>query len=462
ENRYPNETRKNPFLSGLTPAMPYPRFRVFMPISELALSLIDALRGVGMEKTGEFASAFAGAAGLDRAIPVASGRAGFRLLLEEMGIPRGSEIVFPAYTFHPMPVVAAERGLKPVFADVDPRTWTISPEAFLSRVSPRTKAVAPTHLFGVPADMDRILAIARAKGIVVIEDCAHALGATFRGRAVGSFGDAALFTFAMSKSLPCWGGGAVAVKDAALAERMASRLEGSPSPSGLSVLREQASNILALLLTQPALFPWTLYPLIKPATWTGISRFDEPFLEEVSPPSAPPGKQSSVISNQSSVNSDQSSVISNQTKPKLITDHWSLITAMSPFQAMVGLRQLQRFPSYIVRQMRNARLLRERLAGVSGIELQAEPPEAGASFLYVRVRVDDPVAFRRALLSAGVDTKPDDMRDCASLGIFGEQPPCPNAARLSGHCIELPCSPFYSEEEMVDIARRTKTALTRY
>jgi len=450
--------------------MPYPRFRVFMPVSELALSLIDALRGVGMEKTGEFAEAFAGAAGLERVVPVASGRAGFRLLLEEMGIPRGSEIVFPAYTFHPMPAVAAECGLKPVFADVDPRTWTISPEAFLSRVSPRTKAVVPTHLFGVPADMDRILAIARAKGIAVIEDCAHALGATFRDRAVGSFGDGALLTFAMSKSLPCWGGGAVAVKDAALAGRMAARLEGSPSPSGLAVLRDQVSNILALLLTQPALFPWTLYPLVRLATRMGSLRFDEPFLEEVLPPAAPPGKQLSVIGDQSSVISNQLSVTDKQAyrkakreaRPSLITDHRSLITPMAPFQAMVGLRQLQRFPSYIARQTRNARLLRERLAGISGIELQAEPPEGGASFLYVRTRVDDPVAFRRALLSAGVDTKPDDMRDCASLGIFGEQPPCPTAERLSGHCIELPCSPFYSEEQMADIARRTKTALTRY
>ncbi len=407
-----------------------------MPFSELILSLRDALCGVGLEKTAEFAAAFARASGAERVVPVASGRGGFRLLLEEMRLPRGSEIIFPAYTFHPMPVVAAECGLKPVFVDVERRSWTLDPEALAARISPRTSAIVPTHLFGVAAQMERILAIARERKVAVIEDCAHALGALSSGRPVGSFGDAGLFTFAMSKSLPCWGGGAVIVREAGLADRMIARVSRATAPSGLAVLKDQASNILALLITQPALFPWTLYPLIRMATGKGNARFDEPFLEDVAPPATPPSDQKTVIS-----------------------DHRSLITSLSPFQAAVGLRQLRRFPDYIAHQTRNARILREKLAGVPGIELQKEDPAGGSAFLYVRARVEDPAGFRRRLLAAGIDTKPDDMRDCASLGIFGDSPPCPNAACLGGHCIELPCSPFYSASEMNGIAARVTAAV---
>ncbi len=425
----------------LRPTMPYPRFRIFMPLSELALSLRDALVGACPSATAEFAAAFARLSGAGRAVPVDSGRGGFRLLLEEMNLPRGSEIVFPAYTFHPMPVVAAECGFTPVFADVDPGTWTLDPASLASRITPRTSAIVPTHLFGVPAELEKILALARERRIAVIEDCAHALGALCSGRPVGSIGDAGLFTFAMSKSLPCWGGGAVIVRDAALADRLEERLR--PAPSGLAVLREQFSNILALLVTQPAFFPWTLYPLIRIATSRGSGRFDEPFLEDVVPPASPSSDQLSVISNQS-----------------LITDHRSLITGLSPFQASVGLRQLQRFPDFIARQTRNARILREGLAGVAGIELQGEAPSGSSAFLYVRARVEEPRGFRRRLLAEGIDTKPDDMRDCSSLGIFGGHPPCPVAARLGGHCVELPCSPFYTERQMEKLAGKIGEAIT--
>lgn len=429
--------------------MPYPRFRIFMPFSELILSLRDAVIGVSPRKTAEFASAFARLSGAGRAVPVDSGRGGFRLLLREMNLPRGSEIVFPAYTFHPMPAVAAECGLQPVFADVDRRTWTLDPVALASRITPRTSAIVPTHLFGVPAEMEKIRALAREGRIAVIEDCAHALGALCSGRPVGSIGDAGLFTFAMSKSLPCWAGGAVIVRDAALADRMEERLR--PAPSGLAVLREQFSNILALLVTQPAFFPWTLYPLIQRATARGSARFDEPFLEEVAPPAVPPSDQLSVISKQGNSGREAS---------PLITDHRSLIAALSPFQASVGLRQLRRFPDFIARQTRNARLLREGLAGVAGIELQGEAPSGSSAFLYVRARVEDPRGFRRRLLAEGIDTKPDDMRDCSSLGIFGGHPPCPVAARLGGHCVELPCSPFYTERQMEKLAGKIGEAIT--
>ncbi len=421
--------------------VPYPRYKISMPLRELFLSILGVLVKGDRRDPARFAEAFRKFGGYGRALLTGSGRAGFRLLLEISDFPPGSEIIFPAYTFHVMPQVAAECGLKPVFADVDPGTWNISPESIRSRITQQTRAIVPTHLFGVPAPMEEIGGIAREKGLLVIEDCAHALGATYRDQAVGTLGDAGLFTFAMSKNLPCWGGGAVVVSDDSLSERMAERLEDNDPPSGAAILLRQVSDIPGILLTQTGIFPWTLYPALRAADYLKSDFFDRPFVEAVT------GNQLSVIGSQSSGD-------------RAAADHHKFRAAgIAPFQAAVGLRQLSRFPCWLEQQAANARCLRERLEGCPVLRLQAELPGTRSSFLYVRGRVDDPPAIRRRLLRSGIDTKPDDMRNCAALDVFGDQPSCPVAETLGERCIELPCSPFYSERQMERIADRIERVL---
>ncbi len=223
------------------------------------------------------------------------------------------------------------------------------------------------------------------------------------------------------------------VKDPGLAARMRSALEGSSPPGGFSILKGQAFNIAAILLTQPMVFPWTLYPLIRLASRLGSNFFDRPFIEDVTP-------------------------ISPDRCP---ADGKSGVRSLAPFQAAVGLRQLKRFPRWLERQEVNARLLRSRLAGCPGLRLQEEPPGTRSSFLYLRARVEDPRQARLTLLRQGVDTKPDDMRNCAGLEIFESGAECPTAARLGGRCIELPCSPFYSKRQIEDIAGRVSRAMKK-
>ncbi len=430
--------------------MPYPRFKISMPRREILLFWRDALEGGGGDPVGKFTEAFREFGGFQEVLPVASGRSGFRLLLESLDFPEGSEIIFPAYTFHPMPVTAAECGLTPVFADVDRKTWNIDPESLRSAITGRTRAVVPTHLFGAPAEMEAINAIARERDLFVIEDCAHALGAAYRGRPVGTWGDAGLFTFAMSKNLPCWGGGAVTLADRGHADRMRDRLKGEKPPPPVAVLRRQFSNILAMIFTGRGLFPWTLYPALRLADILKSDYFDRPFLEEVRPPHAPP------------VNSPDKKQSGSKTSPDDIgirSDKRPPVLPMAPLQAAVGLRQLKRFPGWLEKQIENARLLRSRLSGCPGLRIQQEPPEGRSSFLYVRARVDDPLAFRRKLLRTGLDTKPDDMRNCAALGFFERRAPCPAAEELSGRCIEIPSSHFLPEREINEIADRIRSVL---
>src|SRR3954469_22009798 len=155
----------------------------------------------------EFERAFEQRAGRGTAIAAAYGRIPFYYMLKTLNLPAGSEIIFPALTFWVVPELARVAGLTVVFADVDPRTFNIDPDSVERLITEKTRAIVPTHLYGLPCDMDRIMAIAARHNLIVLEDCAHSLGALYKGRPVGTFGTGALFSFQTLKPLNCYGGG---------------------------------------------------------------------------------------------------------------------------------------------------------------------------------------------------------------------------------------------------------------
>jgi len=154
-------------------------------------------------------------------IGVSSGTAALKLALVALGIGSGDEVILPANTFiaTAAAVVAAEA--RPVFVDVDPATLLITADSILSAISPRTAAVIVVHLYGQPANMDAISAVASATGISVIEDAAQAHGATWNGRKAGSLSVAGCFSFYPGKNLGAFGdAGAVVTSDYTLAEKV--------------------------------------------------------------------------------------------------------------------------------------------------------------------------------------------------------------------------------------------------
>src|SRR5438874_8807853 len=179
-----------------------------------------------------FEAAFAKRLRVDasHAIAASYGRMAFYYILKALDLPPGSEVVFPALTFWVVPELARVAGLKVVFADVDPATFTIDPASLERAITPATRAVVPTHLYGLPCDMDAIRQIAARRDLRVIEDCAHALGATYQGQPVGTIGDAGFFSFQTLKPLNCYGGGLALVRDPALATRVRELAEREPWP----------------------------------------------------------------------------------------------------------------------------------------------------------------------------------------------------------------------------------------
>jgi dTDP-3-amino-3,4,6-trideoxy-alpha-D-glucose transaminase len=172
-------------------------------------------------ETEAFETEFAAAAGTRHAVGVGSGTDALALALRAAGLRPGDEVVTVSMTAVATAVAIEDAGGVPRFVDIDPKTRCMDPEALARAIGPRTTAVVPVHLHGFAAPMDAILAVAKPKGLIVIEDCAQAHGAAYRGRRVGTFGHAAACSFYPTKNLGAAGdAGAVATDDPAIAARV--------------------------------------------------------------------------------------------------------------------------------------------------------------------------------------------------------------------------------------------------
>ena len=184
----------------------------------------DAVRSGWVSSIGgyvdRFEREFASFVGTRHAIAVANGSVALHLALHTLGIGPGDEVVVPDLTFAATAHAVLLAGATPVFADVDPQTWCLDPRAFDRAIGPRTRAVIPVHLYGHPADMHAITALAAPRGILVVEDAAEAHGARIGGVRVGGIGKVGAFSFYGNKLITTGEGGMLTTDDTDLASRM--------------------------------------------------------------------------------------------------------------------------------------------------------------------------------------------------------------------------------------------------
>lgn len=155
----------------------------------------------------------------------ASGRDALDLILDALGLVAGDELVVPAYTLGELVPRLQARGLKPVAADVDIDTFAVTPQSVARAITPRTHAVVALHVFGAPCDIEGIAALTAARGLPLVEDCAHAFGASIGSRPAGSFGTAALFSLEVAKPVAAFGGGLLVSANEDLLATAAARLD---------------------------------------------------------------------------------------------------------------------------------------------------------------------------------------------------------------------------------------------
>ena len=202
----------------------------FIPIAAPTLAgnekayVLDCLDSTWISSTGKyielFEAAFATFCGARHAISCSNGTTALHLALLALGVGPGDEVIVPTLTFVATANAVKYCGARPVFADSQPDTWTIDPKAIEQRITPLTRGIIPVHLFGHPADMDAILALARRHNLFVLEDAAQAHGAEYRTKRVGSLGDVGTFSFFGNKILTTGEGGMVVTNDNALAAKM--------------------------------------------------------------------------------------------------------------------------------------------------------------------------------------------------------------------------------------------------
>jgi dTDP-4-amino-4,6-dideoxygalactose transaminase len=169
----------------------------------------------------KFEKAFAAYCGAAYCVAVTNGTAALQLALQGLGVGHGDEVITVAHTFIATAEAINATGARPVFVDIDPVSYTMDPAMLEKAITSRTKAIIPVHLYGQPADMDAINAIAAKHNLPVIEDSCQAHGARYKGRRTGSLGRAACFSFYPSKNLgACGEGGAVTTNDPELAKKV--------------------------------------------------------------------------------------------------------------------------------------------------------------------------------------------------------------------------------------------------
>jgi dTDP-4-amino-4,6-dideoxygalactose transaminase len=176
-------------------------------------------------QTAEFARRFAEMQGGGYAVPMANGTVTMEIALRAMNIGWGDEVLVPAYTFQATAAAVMSAGAIPVIVDVDDQTYCIDPKSAQAAITPQTKAIIPVHLGAEMADMDAIMELAEKHNLIVIEDCAHAHGAKWRGRGAGTIGHFGSFSLQSSKTLTTGEGGVLLCHTAELATRAASLID---------------------------------------------------------------------------------------------------------------------------------------------------------------------------------------------------------------------------------------------
>ena len=193
--------------------------RIKDEIDAAIASIIQDSAYIGGQRVKRFEAEFAVWLGIDHVIACANGTDSIEILLDTLDVGPGDEVIVPALSWISTAEAVGTRGATPIFVDID-HTYCIDPEKIERKITPRTKGIIPVHLYGCPCNMTRIMDIAQAHSLFVLEDCAQAHGAEHKGKKVGTFGDCASFSFYPGKNLGAYGdSGAMVTNRADLAEK---------------------------------------------------------------------------------------------------------------------------------------------------------------------------------------------------------------------------------------------------
>ena len=404
--------------------MPIARQRIRLPEAAWRSAVAKLLTGRLWDgpDIARFEKAFAAFIGTADAVAVPSGRAGFRFVFEALGLEKGSEVICSAFGYPVVPYLVKSLGYKLRFVDCEMRTLGMDPDKLAASISDRTGAVIATHLYGVPCQVDRIAELASAHSAALIEDCAHCYGASVDGRKVGSFGDAACFSFETSKVVNTMGGGMVTVGDADLGARIREIAVRAPRNGFGWLLKRLSKTTFEAAVTNPLLFNLGVYQALR--ALSSRKGGDERYA--------------------SGYHGDEISMAGK-------------LGRYTNYQAGLGLRGMRTADAVVARREAHAMRLIDQLRGVLSFQEPVSDREVFANFMLVTALVPDLQDVSARLLRAGIDTKHLYMRDCS--GIFDTGEKFPNAARAEREVLHIPAHPHLPDSEIDRIAATVATVM---
>ncbi len=368
------------------------------------------------EAISEFERSFAQYIGVRYAYSFCHGRVGLYGLLQGLEIGPGDEVLLQVPTHIVVANAIRYTGARPVYVDCRLDNYNIDLEQAEQHITSRTKALVLQHTFGMPADLDAALSLARRHSLTLIEDCVHALGATYRGRPVGSFGRAAFFSSEETKTISTTMGGMVVTDDPELATRIQKFQQNCALPTAWQTFRYILKLVLYHGMTEPHVHQYTR------AIYEFFGKFNplpQPTTDEETSGNRP-------------TNYEQ---------------------RFSNAQAALGLRQLRRLGENVSHRRAIATAYHERLT-TEGFNLPHSPVNAEPAFVRYPVWVEDPaltvrVATRRATLGTWFSSVLEEA-DSPACGDY-EMGSCPKAEAVAKHLINLPTNPRVNERDVNSI-----------
>lgn len=399
-----------------------PSFKPSISYKQLNTALLRVLCGnFSSQAISIFEQKLAQYLGVKYAIGAPSGRWGLYYILKSLNLKEGDEIILPAFTYFAIPAVIVRLGLKPVFVDINSVNLNIDVAKLRETITNKTRAIIPTHLCGFVSEMDEILDISNKYNITVIEDCAQSLGAELKNKKTGSLGDAAYFTFGITKNFTTLGGGMVITNNEKLADNIRNDTKNM-HPTGMEVLFFKLLEGYSMkLATSSVMFPG-VYCIMRMFSVFDIDIVDSIFTENNS-----------------------------------IIEDLPIANQLNNAQAELGMMQLNDLDRKNEIRMQIGLELYNRLSDTDNIQTPLLEKDAKNIFSTCPILVKNKKEIKRRLLKKGIDVSAGYLQDCSRLEIFKKfKKNCPNASKAEDEVIYLPLYPELRSSELIFIAETIK------
>lgn len=400
-----------------------PRRTVGVSWQELKAALRVLFKGRVLSgwETADFEKKFADYLGVDYAIALPSARAGLWAVFKNLGFDPGDEVIMSAYNFPVIPNLVKTMGLNPIFVDSNPETLNIDPFKIGEKVTKRSRYILVTHMYGQPADIDKIKEIAFKCNLKIIEDCAHACVAVYKEKKVGSFGQAGCFSFGIGKGLVSFGGGMLTTDNYDLYSGVKKEFQNLPAPMFFKSIVNLILSFLTVFFTKRIPYIIFVFPL---TLILGIFNIDiEEFLDSFT-----------------------------RTRKSNRENLPFYCRNFTNIQAAIGMEQLRKIDELNNLRISNSESLSKSLSEFAGKRVQIKKNNTiQPVYLYYPFRVKDAARLKKFLLRRGIDSKLSFQKDCSGFGSWNDEIiELPNSYNLANKDIDYIAKiiKFYCRKEL--------------